>query len=232
VPSFESARTSYHHKTVGGYHAAKLQRAQDLIDRHLNPQGKPPTQQVFDMLNTKYFILPGQDGQPQAQQNPNALGNGWFADSLVIVNSNNAEINTLGEVDLSRVAVVHQDFAAYVEGIQPAGSGTVQLTEYRPNALTYQVNAPADGLAIFSEMWYGPHKGWQAYLDGTAVDHIRANYALRALRIPAGSHEVKFVFDPPTYKTGTLISSVSSLLLLLALLGLIVQYVRGRKEAA
>jgi hypothetical protein len=232
VPSFESARTSYHHKTIGGYHAAKLQRAQDLIDRHLSPQGKPPTQQVFDMLNTKYFILPGQDGQPQAQQNPNALGNGWFADSLVIVNSNNAEIDALAAVDLSRVAVVHQDFSDYVQGVQPAGRGTISLTEYEPNSLSYQVSAPAEGLALFSEMWYGPDKGWQAYLDGEAVAHIRANYALRALRIPAGQHEVKFVFDPPTYKTGTLISSISSLLLLLALLGLIVQYIRGRMAKA
>lgn len=223
INAFNSAQPSFHHKMIGGYHAAKLQRYQDIIERHLtqNNQG------VFNMLNTKYFILPGQDGQPAVQQNPNALGNAWWADSIAIVGSNNAEIDALGTLDLRKAAAIHQEFADYVANIQPAGEGSsIRLTDYRPNQLTYASSSQKEALAVFSEVWYGPNKGWQAYIDGQPVDHIRANYVLRALKIPAGQHEIVFKFEPQSYKTGTLVSNVSSILLLLLLLGYVAMWLK------
>lgn len=219
VSSFESAQPSYHHKTIGGYHAAKLQRYQDLIDRHMRPTQGAPTQAVFDMLNAKYFILLGQGGEPQAQKSPSAYGNAWLVDSIATAASNNAEIDALKTVPLNRAAVVHQEFSDYLNGLSLSGAGTISLTEYLPNRLTYQSSTDQDELAVFSEIWYGPDKGWQAYVDGEAVPHIRANYALRALKIPAGQHKIEFVFAPQTYKVGKAVSTISSLLLLLGLLG-------------
>jgi hypothetical protein len=217
VSSFQDAKPSYHHKNVGGYHAAKLQRYQDIIDRHLTAGN----QAVYDMLNTKYFIVPGPDGQPVAQQNPNAFGNGWFVDSIVIVPNANAEIDALNKIPLKRAAAVHKEFEAYVQGVSTTGNGTIKLTDYRPNKLTYEVNVDQEKLAVFSEVWYGPDKGWQAYIDGEPVDHIRVNYILRGLKVPAGQHEVVFEFAPRKFAVGKTVSLASSLLLLLALLGYI-----------
>ncbi|MEM1216336.1 MAG: YfhO family protein [Bacteroidota bacterium] len=217
VSSFQSARPSYHHKTVGGYHAAKLQRFQDLIDRHLTAGN----QRAFDMLNTKYFIVPGQGGQAAVQQNPGALGNGWFVDSIAMVPNANAEIDALNQVDIGRVAIVHQEYKDYVAGLNTSGFGTIKLTEYRPNRLTYTADTNSDALAVFSEVWYGPDKGWKATIDGKAVDHIRVNYLLRGLKIPAGQHEIVFEFDPATYRLGKGVSMASSAILLLGLLGFI-----------
>lgn len=229
INAFNSAQPSYHHKMVGGYHAAKLQRYQDLIERHLtqNNQG------VFNMLNTKYFILPGPDGQPAVQQNPAAFGNAWFVDSIAQVSSNNAEIDALADLDLRKAAAIHQEFSDYVKGIQAAGANSsIQLKEYRPNRLTYTSNASQDALAVFSEIWYGPNKGWQAYIDNQPVDHIRANYVLRALKVPAGQHEIVFQFEPKSYQTGTWIANISSILLLLALLAYIGMWAKNGKVEA
>jgi len=215
VDPFQSSRPSYFHKMVGGYHAAKLQRYQDLIDRYLS-QGN---QAVFNMLNTKYFIVPGQDGAATVQQNPGALGNAWLVDSVALVPTANAEIDALGQVNLRKAAVVNDEFAAYVNGLRPSGAGTIQLAEYRPNRLTYRSSTDQEELAVFSEIWYGPNKGWQAYVDGQPVAHIRVDYVLRALKIPAGQHEIVFKFEPRSYYLGKTVSAISSLILLLALLG-------------
>ena len=213
---FESARASYFHKTIGGYHPAKLQRYQDIIDRHISQNN----QRVLDMLNTKYFILKGNDGQAVVQQNPGALGNAWFVDNIKIAGSHNEEINALADFDPANEAVVHQEFSDYLGGFDPQKGGSINLTDYKPNHLTYQSNANSEQLAVFSEIWYGPDKGWQAYIDGNPVEHIRANYALRAMKVPAGNHKIEFVFDPKSYKTGRLITSIFSGLLMLGLLGL------------
>jgi hypothetical protein len=215
--TFQSAKASYFHKSIGGYHAAKLQRAQDIIDRHLS-QGN---QKVLDMFNTKYFILPGaQQGAPErVQQNPNALGNAWLVSNLQTVASANAEIDALSDFRPDSTAIVHQEFSDYISGLQPSGQGTITLTEYAPNRLVYQSNTSAEELAVFSEVWY--NKGWQAYIDGQAVDHIRVNYILRGLKIPAGQHKVEFVFDPASFKKGKLASQLFSGIILLGLLGFI-----------
>lgn len=214
--TFESTKTSYYHKSIGGYHAAKLQRFQDIIDRHIS-QGN---QGVIDMLNTKYFIQPGPDRQPVAQQNPGALGNAWFVDSLVTVADANEEIAALNNIDPGKSAIVHQEFSSYINGLDPAPNGSIELTAYAPDKLTYQSTSSSDQLAVFSEIWYGPNKGWNAYLDGEPVEHIRVNYLLRALRIPAGQHEIVFEFAPGVYKAGVAISLISSLIIIFGILGI------------
>ncbi len=210
---FQNAAPSYHHKSVGGYHAAKLQRYQDLIDQHLT-QGN---QRVYDMLNTKYFISNGQNG-PQAQRNPNAMGNAWLVADIQIVDSNQAEIAALKTIEPDSTAVVHQSFAAAIAGLRPTGQGDIQLTNYKPNELTYQYESAAEQLVVFSEIWYGPNKGWKVKIDEQAAELIRANYALRALRVPAGKHTITMYFEPDSYHRGVLISYLASMLILLGLL--------------
>lgn len=214
---FASSRASYFHKSVGGYHAAKLQRYQDLIDRHLSKGNI----KVFNMLNTKYFIMTDPDGKPAVEPNVNALGNAWFVSNINIVPDADAEIEALEPFDAEEDAIVHQEFQDYVKGFSPQKGGEIKLTEYRPNRLTYQSNAPSEQLAVFSEIWYGPGKGWQAYIDGQPAEHIRANYVLRAMRIPPGTHKVEFVFEPKSYQTGKLISTISSFIVLAGFLGMI-----------
>lgn len=215
-PTFESTKTSYYHKSIGGYHAAKLQRYQDIIDRQIL-QGN---QGVLDMLNTKYFIQAGPDGQAVAQQNPGALGNAWFVDSIRMVSDANAEISALSNINPGRTAIVHQEFSDYVNGFDPSPNGSINLTEYTPDKLTYQSNSTSEQLAVFSEVWYGPDKGWNAYIDGEPVDHIRVDYILRALRIPSGQHTITFEFAPGVYKAGVAISLISSLIIILGVLGI------------
>ncbi len=216
--TFNSSFTSYFHKSIGGYHAAKLQRYQDLIDRHLAKNNE----RVLNMLNTKYFIIPGQGGRMEAQINMAALGNAWFVDTLRMVQTPNQEIDALNNFDPAREAIVHQEFADYLAGLQLQrdSAANIKLTAYKPNRLTYQSNAAHEQFAVFSEIWYGPNKGWQAYIDGKPVEHIRVNYLLRAMRVPAGQHQIEFVFDPKSYKTGKAISMVFSSVVLLGLLGI------------
>ncbi len=219
IPPFESANSSYFHKTIGGYHPAKLQRYQDLIDRHISKN----SQQVLNMLNTRYIISQEQ----QAQRNPNALGNAWFVGGIRSVPDANAEIDALSNFDPSQEAVIHQEFTNYVSGLSPQPNGSISLTEYKPNYLKYNSNSTSEQLAVFSEIWYGPDKGWQAYIDGNAVEHIRANYALRALRIPAGQHTIEFKFYPKAYYAGATISLIASLLLLLGFVAFF--YLKGNE---
>ncbi|MEM9884768.1 MAG: YfhO family protein [Bacteroidota bacterium] len=216
---YNSAFASYFHNTVGGYHPAKLQRIQDVIERHLSSNFN---QQVLDMLNTKYFIVNGQNA-PQVQQNPGALGNAWFIDTIKTVTSANAEIDALNNFRPRTTAIVHQEYSDYLSGFDPNGQGTIGLNidEYRPDYLIYNSNSGSEQLAVFSEIWYGPDKGWNAYIDGEKVEHIRVNYLLRALRIPAGQHEIEFRFEPSSFYTGKTVSLISSLLILLGLLGFV-----------
>jgi hypothetical protein len=210
--TFNSSFASYFHKSIGGYHAAKLQRFQDIIDYHIVKNNN----KVLNMLNTKYVI----SGSPQKEQvglNSAALGNAWFVNSVKFVNTPDEEIQMLNDFDPLGEAIVHKEFkGALKPGTQYDKSGsTINLSEYKPNKLTYAVNANGNQLAVFSEVWYGPDKGWNAYIDGQAVDHIRANYILRALEIPSGQHTVVFEFEPKSNKTGRLISMISSLIFLL-----------------
>ncbi len=214
---FSSYFPSYFHKSIGGYSATKLQRYQDLIDGYLS-KGH---QGVFNMLNTKYFISPDENNQVQANVNFGALGNAWPVSSFIVVNTPNEEFNGLNGLNPAEMAIVHQDFKSYLDGLSLTKAGTIKLTKYSPNELTYSADLPSEQLIVFSEVWYGPHLGWQAYLDGQPVEHIRANYILRAMRIPAGQHTVEFKFEPKSFKNGTIISLLFSTLILLGTIGVI-----------
>lgn len=214
--TFQSTKASFFHKSIGGYHAAKLQRFQDLIDHHIT-QGN---QKVLDMLNTKYFILPAQEqGAPaRAQQNPGALGNAWFVSSIIMVPNANAEIDSLKDFNPAEVAFVHQEFANYIGGLNPQKNGSITLSEYRPNQLTYRSTTNSEQFAVFSEIWYGPDKGWTATIDGAPAEFIRTNYALRGMKVPAGDHTIVFRFDPKSYEIGKIVSFIFSSLIVLVLI--------------
>lgn len=217
---FNDGITSYHHKSIGGYHGAKLSRYQDLIDQQLSKNNR----KVLDMLNTKYIIAQAQEGAPPtAQRNPDALGNAWVVSDIQQVNTPQAEMEALNSFEPRRTAVVNStEYGDYVKNIAPNTdtTATVLLTEYRPNYLSYESNSTApEALAVFSEIYYNEHKGWNAYIDGKAAPHIRANYVLRALKIPSGKHKIEFKFEPPAYQSGELISLVCSLLVLGICLG-------------
>ncbi|NNE26072.1 MAG: YfhO family protein [Saprospiraceae bacterium] len=209
IPTFESATSSYHHKTIGGYHAAKLQRYQDIIDNHISKNNM----NVLNMLNTKYFILNGQNNSQEVQRNTAAYGNAWFVNSFRIVPNADAEINALNEIDPLGEAAIHKEFESYVSGLNLTKEGSISLTDYAPNRLSYTSNSNSEQLAIFSEVWYGPDKGWKVTIDGNPVEHIRANYILRALKVPAGQHEIVFEFKPDSVKNGYLISLICSILI-------------------
>ncbi len=218
--TFNSSAASYFHRSIGGYHAAKLQRYQDIIDRHLSKNNE----RVLNMLNTRYYIVPGQNQQPDVELNMGALGAAWFVAATRTVPTPDAEINALSDFSPENEAIIHQEFSAYLSGLklQKDSLGTIKLSDYKPNHLTYTYEAQNEQLVVFSEIWYGPNKGWQAYVDGQPTEHIRANYILRAMRVPAGKHTIEFRFDPPTFRRGKLISNIFSSLLLLGLLGMAV----------
>lgn len=215
--TFNSSFASYFHKSIGGYHAAKLQRYQDIIDRHISQNNMV----VLDMLNTKY-IISSQGESITYQQNPNAMGNAWFVKEIKPANNAEEEINSLNEgFDPAQTAVVHVDFSSYPSASGFTGEGIIRLTSYKPNELIYESETSSAQFATFSEIWYGPDKGWQAYIDGNPVEHIRVNYILRGMNVPEGKHTITFKFEPKSHATGETVSLLSSLLLLLGVVGMV-----------
>ncbi len=214
INSFNSAQASYFHKTVGGYHAAKLQRYQDIIDVYLSKNNE----KVLNMLNTKYIIGNGQNGEPQVSLNTAAQGNAWFVNTIRTVGSPKEEIEMINNIDPRGEAIVHSEFAAQMSSTSFNQQGSIQLTSYAPNKLTYKVQTDSPQFAIFSDIWYGPDKGWNAYLNGELVPHLRANYILRAMNIPAGNHSLEFKFEPKLFQLGKTIALISSIILSILLL--------------
>jgi hypothetical protein len=208
-----SAMASYHHRTIGGYSPAKMQRYEDVLNRYISKGNM----NVINMLNAKYFIVPGQDKKPMVQQNPGALGNAWFVETIRMVNSNNEELEMLDSLDLRAMAFVHKEFEDQIKGFDPVKNGTITLTSYAPDELVYKSSTQSDQLAVFSDIYYGPNKGWQAYIDGVKAPHIRADYILRAMNVPQGDHEIRFKFEPKSYRIGEQISLILSLLIVLIL---------------
>ncbi|WP_029036784.1 YfhO family protein [Salinimicrobium xinjiangense] len=211
---FNTARTSFFHNSVGGYHAAKPGRMQELYDFYLSQNNL----QVLNMLNTKYFIIPTEEGVV-AQPNPETNGNAWFVEEVKIVEDANEEILSLEGINTRRLAVVDEDFAEYIpqQKFSADTAASIELISYQPNELKYRSSSENERMAVFSEIYY-PH-GWQAYIDGEEVPHFRANYVLRAMMIPAGEHEISFRFEPQVVKTGSTIALASSVILGLLLLG-------------
>ena len=197
VSPFNDATTSYFHRSVGGYHGAKLARYQDLIDRYLSRNDDA----VLDMLNTRYAIVPGADGQPQAQRRTTAYGAAWFVDSLAGAASAQEEIDLLGQVNLRTTAVANtaQAEADAARPMHPGiyASARIALVEYRPNYLRYEYSTPEEAVAVFSEIYYD--KGWKAFIDGEEAPYFRADYVLRAMRLPAGEHTVEWRFRAPNW---------------------------------
>ena len=229
VSPFNDATTSYFHRSVGGYHGAKLARYQDLIDRYLNDLHPG----VLDMLNTRYLIVAGEDGQPRAQRRTTAFGAAWFVDSLAGAASAREEIDLLGEVNLRTTAVVDASRAEKAE-LRPGSPGNsaaarIDLTEYRPNYLRYEYTVPEKAVAVFSEIFYD--KGWTACIDGIEAPYFRADYLLRAMELPAGQHVVEWRFRAPAWTTVETVTGICSALILLGTVAAIAYSIRKKKRA-
>jgi hypothetical protein len=225
VDPFADTHTSYFHKSIGGYHGAKLRRYKELIDRHLMKQNMA----VFNMLNTKYFIVKGDNNEPVAHQNPYALGNAWFVANLKVVNNADEEIAALDNFNPSATAVIDKKFIEKLPALTSLQtdslpqSARILLTSYEPNHLTYVSETPRELFAVFSEIYYNDTKGWNAYLDGEKKPHVRVNYVLRGMAIPAGKHTLEFKFEPHSFYFAQKIELYSSLvagIILLSLIGL------------
>lgn len=235
---FNEARTSYFHKSLGGYHGAKLKRYQEMIEFHIQPEMMTLVDSlqtfrnpsllasfgVLNMLNTKYIIY-----NPQAPpiENPYNNGPAWIADSLITVASADEEITKTGEIRTDRVAVVHQEFSSALKpiGTQDSTSNVV-LTEYATKKLTYEVKASADAAVIFSEIYYP--KGWKCKVDGNEAETFRANYILRGVCVPAGEHTIEWSFEPESFAKGSTYSLAGSILLMVLVLGALVTEMRKK----
>ena len=244
--TFNENETSYYHKSIGGYHAAKLRRYQDLIDNYIAPEmqqlmsalakaGGDMTKvkgdsifPVLNMLNAKYFIVPLQDNKTVPIQNPYVLGNAWFVDKLNYVNNANQELEALGKLNLRHEAVADARFKAVLGEATPQDStSVVKLTAYAPNQLTYEVKSTTGGVMVFSEIYYPE---WTATVDGKPVEIGRADYVLRALKVDKGQHQVVLTFDPKSVKqTETMAYAAYVVLLLVVLFGLYAEWKRKQK---
>ncbi len=243
--TFNENETSYYHKSIGGYHAAKLKRYQDMIEYHISPEMQKLMQavvaaggdmtkvngdslfQVLNALNTRYVILPLQNGQTVPVKNPYAYGNAWFVDKVNFVNNANEEIEGINKINLRHEAVADKKFQEIL------GASTVQsnvsmvtLKTYEPNELTYEVNSDKGGIVVFSEVYY---PGWTATIDGQKAELGRVDYILRALNVKAGKHNVVLTFKPQSIRNTETIAYVSYAILLLAIIAIIYMNVR-RKE--
>ena len=239
--TFNENNTSYWHKSIGGYHAAKLRRYQELIEEHIQNEMQTLFKElhatggnmdsvaashlpVLNLLNTRYFIFPLQDGSTAPIYNPHALGNAWFVSEVLPVKNANEEIDALHRIDPAITAVVDERFVDVVGAAAPTDNlATVKLIDYQPNALKYKVSSSHGGVVVFSEIYY---PGWQSFIDGQPVAHGRADYVLRALQVPGGEHVVEFTFDPQSLHVTETIAYGALLLLLLAALFAVYRAVR------
>ncbi len=227
VSPFNDATTSYFHRSVGGYHGAKLRRYQDLIDRYLSRMH----QETYNMLNTKYFIVSDPNtGALNVERNPEANGAAWFVERVVWATDAKEEIAVLDTLHTRRVAVVDKSFEKLLAGVELVfdSAATIQLVEYRPNYLKYEYEAPLDGVAVFSEIYYD--KGWKAFVDGEEVPYFRADYVLRAMALPAGRHSVEFRFAAPNYGFVATVTLVCSLLIFAGLAAAVVVTVLNERK--
>jgi hypothetical protein len=208
--TFNENNTSYWHKSIGGYHAAKLRRYQEMIEYHISPEINalfkevsdasgditkvdPTKFSVINMLNTRYFIFPLQGGKTVPLKNPYTFGNAWFVKDVKYVENANQEIESIKGVDLQKSAIVDKKFAEAIKPVDVDLMSTIKLISYEPNKLEYDVDSKTGGAVVFSEIYY---PGWKSFIDGKEVAHGRANYILRAMNVPSGKHTITFTFDP------------------------------------
>ena len=244
--TFNENETSYYHKSIGGYHAAKLRRYQEMIETYINPEmqrlfgavseaGGDMTQvngdsicPVLNMLNTKYFIFPLQGGQTVPIQNPYVYGNGWFVNQITYVDNANKEIETVGKIDLRHQAVADAKFKSQLgEAVVQDTASIVRITSYEPNRLTYDVNSGKGGVLVFSEIYY---PGWTATVDGQPVEIGRVNYLLRAIHIQPGQHQVELAFFPKSVNMTETIAYIAFAILLLVLIYVVISQFRQKKN--
>ena len=247
--TFNENETSFYHKSIGGYHAAKLRRYQELIDAYISPEMQktmPAIAQaggdmtkvngnsifpVLNMLNAKYFIVPLQSNQTVAIQNPYVYGNAWFVDKITYVKNANEELDGLGKLDLRHEAIADARFRSQLgESKAQDSTSIVKITAYEPNQLTYDVRSATGGIVVFSEIFYPE---WTATVDGKAVDLGRVNYVLRALNVDKGHHTVVLTFDPKSVKQTETVAYLSyGVLLLVVLLGVYFKRKEDKKSQA
>lgn len=215
VNPLNDGSTSYFHNSIGGYHAAKPKRYEELFEYQIAKNNM----EVLNMLNTKYIMFPDRQGNMQLQENTEANGNAWFVNEVEFVNSADEEITALDSLKTKRKAIVSTEFKELLPKTTFVrdSTATITLTNYKANELTYQSNSASDQLAVFSDMYY--KEGWNAYIDGKLTPHLRVNYVLRALPIPQGKHKIEFKFEPTVIKKGNTITLVSYALLLIIPLG-------------
>ena len=245
--TFNENETSYYHKSIGGYHAAKLRRYQELIDAYIAPEMSHAMSAIADaqgdmtsvagdsiypvlnMLNTKYFIMPLQGGQTVPLQNPYAYGNAWFVDRVNYVDNANQELDAIRNIDLRHEAVADKKFKdALGATTQQTNTAVVRLDSYEPNELHYTVQSQKGGVVVFSEIYY---PGWTATIDGKDATLGRVNYVLRALNVQPGEHRVVLTFKPSSVKNTETAAYVAYLLLALAIVGGVVFETRRKKQA-
>ena len=239
VSTFNDNTTSYYHKSIGGYHAAKLRRYQELIEEHISPEMSALQQAavqssglletvngdslypVLNMLNMKYAIMGTKDSGKVPVMNPWANGNAWFVNKVQYVDDADAELASLHGLATKHVAVVDKKFQEVLgdEALQSDSTAKVTLTEYEANRLAYEVNSQKGGIVVFSEIYY---PGWTCTVDGTDTQIARADYVLRAIRIPAGKHTVVMTFDPQTVHVTETIAYTALAILALLLIGLLI----------
>ena len=216
VDLMNDGSTSYYHNSIGGYHAAKLGRYQELFDFQIAKNNI----QVFNMLNTKYFIIPDAEGKPKAQQNTEANGNVWFVDNLIPVQNANSEIKALDSLNTKKEAVILENDYKKIDtqfSINRDANSLIKLINYDVTSLSYKSITKSVQFAVFSEIFY--KEGWNAYLDGEQVPHYRVNYVLRGMKIPAGIHNIEFKFEPKVIEKGKTVSLISYVLLFFVSVG-------------
>lgn len=244
--TFNENETSFYHKSVGGYHAAKLRRYQEMIEAHIQPEMQAALQAmseknldfsqiagdsifpVINMLNTKYFILPMQQGQTAPVENPYAMGNAWFVDKVEFAANANEEIEKVGKLDLRKTAVADNSFKDVLgESVPQDSTSKVEITAYQPNNLKYTAETKTGGVMVLSEIYY---PGWTATVDGKPVEIGRVNYILRAIKLEPGKHEIVLDFHPQSVeRTETVAYAAGGLLLLLIVAGGFLEWKKAKK---
>ncbi|MRT92278.1 YfhO family protein [Ancylomarina sp. 16SWW S1-10-2] len=226
VGTFQNSSTSYFHKSVGGYHGAKLRRIQELYDYYIEKGNA----NVINMLNARYVIVPKKEGGIQAVYNPDALGCAWLVSNYKLVDNADEEIMSLGAFNPTKELIVDKRFADQVNGFvsSPDSLASIDMTHYAPNGIQYEYQSSTEQLVVFSEMYYQP--GWNAYVDGKLSPHFRANYVLRAMRLPAGKHKIEFKFEPKAFFVGEKISLASMILFFALVLGALVWTLKTNRK--
>ena len=226
--TFSSATASYFHKTIGGYHAAKLKRYQEVIDKQFSAS---INEDVLDMLNTKYVITAGEGESQRIQNRETACGNAWFVTNVLYVKNADEEMTAINSFDPKKEAIVSEEFKSLIDEkkLGTTTNAAIKLSNYHPDHLTYEYSAPNDVIAVFAEIWYD--KGWNAYVDGVKIPYFRANYILRAAQLPGGNHKLEFKFEPASYYVGENISLAASILLVAGLAFVGFREGRKKKEA-